>query len=178
MGHRYESILETIGRTPVVRLGKLAPDGINLYVKVESFNPMGSVKDRMARAIIERASQMKQERRAGVDQRKFPDTVMAMIFAKSSTRTRVSFTAEALRLHPRVDLRILGPFDAAPSDTAEVNRVARLPSLLFTLLMSPLMLSWLHSSLLRPSAIWPYEDCGAWLPGPDWITVYSPVARL
>jgi cysteine synthase A len=55
MGHRYESILETIGHTPVVRLGKLAPDGINLYVKVESFNPMGSVKDRLARGIIEDA---------------------------------------------------------------------------------------------------------------------------
>jgi cysteine synthase A len=52
---RYENILETIGNTPLVRLGKLAPPGVNLYAKVEAFNPMGSVKDRMARAIIERA---------------------------------------------------------------------------------------------------------------------------
>jgi cysteine synthase A len=52
---RYQNILETIGDTPIVKLGKLAPRGVNVYVKVESFNPMGSVKDRMARAIIEHA---------------------------------------------------------------------------------------------------------------------------
>jgi cysteine synthase A len=52
---RYQNILETIGNTPVVRLNKLAPHGVNVYVKVESFNPMGSVKDRMALAIIEDA---------------------------------------------------------------------------------------------------------------------------
>ena len=55
MSAKYENILETIGRTPVVRLNKLAPEGINLYVKVESFNPMGSVKDRLALNIIEQA---------------------------------------------------------------------------------------------------------------------------
>jgi cysteine synthase A len=52
---RYENILETIGRTPVVRLNRLAPSGVNLFAKVESFNPGGSVKDRMARAVIEDA---------------------------------------------------------------------------------------------------------------------------
>jgi cysteine synthase A len=52
---RYANILETIGNTPLVRLNKLAPPGVNVYVKVESFNPMGSVKDRMARAVIEAA---------------------------------------------------------------------------------------------------------------------------
>jgi cysteine synthase len=52
---RYDSILDTIGNTPLVRLHKLAPSGVNLYVKVESFNPMRSVKDRMALAVIERA---------------------------------------------------------------------------------------------------------------------------
>jgi cysteine synthase A len=55
MSTKYENILETIGRTPVVRLNKLAPPGINLYVKIESFNPMGSVKDRLALNIIEQA---------------------------------------------------------------------------------------------------------------------------
>jgi cysteine synthase A len=52
---RYDNILETIGNTPLVRLNRLAPAGVNLFVKVESFNPLGSVKDRMARAIIEDA---------------------------------------------------------------------------------------------------------------------------
>ncbi|MBN1237794.1 MAG: cysteine synthase A, partial [Gammaproteobacteria bacterium] len=52
---RYDSILDTIGDTPLVRLNKLAPEGVNVYVKVEAFNPMGSVKDRMARAVIEHA---------------------------------------------------------------------------------------------------------------------------
>ena len=52
---RYQNILETIGNTPVVRLNKLAPAGVNVYVKVEAFNPMGSVKDRMALAVIEDA---------------------------------------------------------------------------------------------------------------------------
>jgi cysteine synthase A len=55
MGGRYDNILETIGRTPVVRINKLAPPGINLYVKVEAFNPMGSVKDRLALGVIEDA---------------------------------------------------------------------------------------------------------------------------
>lgn len=52
---RYDSILQTIGRTPLVRLHRLAPPDVNLYVKIEAFNPMGSVKDRMALAIIEQA---------------------------------------------------------------------------------------------------------------------------
>ncbi len=55
MGQLYENILETVGNTPVVRIGKLAPAGINLYVKIEAFNPMGSVKDRLAIGVIEAA---------------------------------------------------------------------------------------------------------------------------
>ncbi|PZU25308.1 MAG: cysteine synthase A [Stenotrophomonas sp.] len=48
----YNSILDTIGNTPVVKLNRLAPAGVDIYVKVESFNPAGSVKDRLALAII------------------------------------------------------------------------------------------------------------------------------
>ncbi|MFQ6004268.1 MAG: cysteine synthase A [Woeseia sp.] len=55
MSPKYENILETIGRTPVVRLNKLSPDRINLFAKIESFNPMGSVKDRLALGVIEHA---------------------------------------------------------------------------------------------------------------------------
>jgi cysteine synthase len=53
----YDSILDTIGRTPVVRLNRLAPAGRTVYAKVESFNPGGSVKDRLALAIILDAEQ-------------------------------------------------------------------------------------------------------------------------
>jgi cysteine synthase A len=53
----FDSILDTIGRTPVVRLQRLAPKHVELYVKVESFNPGGSVKDRLAIAIILDAEQ-------------------------------------------------------------------------------------------------------------------------
>jgi cysteine synthase A len=52
---KFESILDTIGNTPTVRVTKLTPAGINLYVKIEAFNPMGSVKDRLALGIIEDA---------------------------------------------------------------------------------------------------------------------------
>lgn len=52
---RYQSILETIGNTPVVRINRLAPSGINLFVKIEAFNPLGSVKDRLALGVIEAA---------------------------------------------------------------------------------------------------------------------------
>ncbi len=48
----YASFLETIGRPPIVRINRLAPSGIEMYVKVEAFNPGGSVKDRLALAII------------------------------------------------------------------------------------------------------------------------------
>src|SRR5688500_18067111 len=52
---RFANILETVGNTPVVRINKLAPSHVNLYVKIEAFNPMGSVKDRLALGIIEDA---------------------------------------------------------------------------------------------------------------------------
>src|ERR1017187_3375579 len=55
MGHRYANILETDGSTPVVKINKLAPSYVNLFVKVEAFNPLGSVKDRLALGVIEDA---------------------------------------------------------------------------------------------------------------------------
>ncbi|MDH3273121.1 MAG: cysteine synthase A [Gammaproteobacteria bacterium] len=53
----YDNILQTIGNTPIVRLNHMGPDHVELYVKVESFNPMASVKDRLAFAIINDAEQ-------------------------------------------------------------------------------------------------------------------------
>ncbi len=52
---RFDNILQTVGNTPIVRLNKLSPPGVNIYVKVEAHNPMGSVKDRLALGIIEDA---------------------------------------------------------------------------------------------------------------------------
>src|SRR6266849_4306655 len=49
---RYANILQTVGNTPVVKIGKLAPEGVDLYVKIEAFNPLGSVKDRLALGVI------------------------------------------------------------------------------------------------------------------------------
>jgi cysteine synthase A len=55
VGTKFKDILATIGRTPVVRVNKLAPAHVDLYVKIEAFNPMGSVKDRLALGVIEDA---------------------------------------------------------------------------------------------------------------------------
>ena len=54
-GRRYDSVLDTIGDTPVVRINRIAPDHVTVYVKVEAFNPGASVKDRLAVNIIEAA---------------------------------------------------------------------------------------------------------------------------
>ena len=55
MGRRFDNILETVGRTPVVKVAKLGPAGVELFVKLEAFNPLGSVKDRLALGVIEAA---------------------------------------------------------------------------------------------------------------------------
>src|SRR6266852_3154858 len=52
---KFANILETVGKTPVVRINKLAPPDVNLFVKIEAFNPLGSVKDRLALGVIEDA---------------------------------------------------------------------------------------------------------------------------
>ncbi|HEY0224780.1 MAG TPA: cysteine synthase A [Pseudolabrys sp.] len=52
---KFDNILGTVGNTPIVRINKLGPKGINLFVKIEAFNPLGSVKDRLALGIIEAA---------------------------------------------------------------------------------------------------------------------------
>src|SRR5579864_5723124 len=57
MGRKFQNILETVGNTPVVRINRLAPAGVNLFVKIEAFNPLGSVKDRLALGVIEAAEQ-------------------------------------------------------------------------------------------------------------------------
>ena len=54
-GQLYDSVLETIGNTPCIRVNNLAPEGVSIYVKAEFFNPASSVKDRLAISIIEEA---------------------------------------------------------------------------------------------------------------------------
>ncbi|MEC5325425.1 pyridoxal-phosphate dependent enzyme, partial [Aurantimonas sp. A3-2-R12] len=56
-GKLFASVLETIGDTPAIWINSLAPAGVDIYVKVEAFNPAGSVKDRLALSIIEEAEQ-------------------------------------------------------------------------------------------------------------------------
>ncbi len=56
-GKLYDSVIETIGDTPCIRINNLAPDHVELYVKAEFFNPAASVKDRLAVSIIEEAEQ-------------------------------------------------------------------------------------------------------------------------
>src|SRR5499427_3128067 len=55
MARKFGNILETVGNTPVVKITKLAPRHVNLFVKIEAFNPLGSVKDRLALGVIEDA---------------------------------------------------------------------------------------------------------------------------
>jgi len=55
MNNRFNNILETVGKTPIVKLNKIGPDNVNVFVKIESFNPGGSVKDRLALGVIEDA---------------------------------------------------------------------------------------------------------------------------
>jgi len=54
-GRIFDSVLDTVGDTPVIRISTLAPEGVEMFVKAEAFNPAASVKDRLAMAIIERA---------------------------------------------------------------------------------------------------------------------------
>ena len=56
-GKIYDSIVDTVGNTPVIRINRLAPENVNLFVKFEAFNPAASVKDRLALSIIEAAEE-------------------------------------------------------------------------------------------------------------------------
>ena len=57
-GGKYGDIMQAIGNTPLVELKRLSPHpGVRIYVKLESYNPTGSVKDRVARSMIERAEE-------------------------------------------------------------------------------------------------------------------------
>ena len=54
---KFNNIVETVGDTPIVKVNQLAPDHVTMWAKIEAFNPLGSVKDRLAMGIIEAAEQ-------------------------------------------------------------------------------------------------------------------------
>lgn len=62
----YDSILDTIGKTPIVKLNKMAPEGSHVYVKIESFNPAGSIKDRAVLRMIDDAEEKGLLKKGGV----------------------------------------------------------------------------------------------------------------
>jgi cysteine synthase A len=129
---RHENILETIGRTPLVRLNKLGPAGVNIHLKMESFNPLGSVKDRLALAVIEDA-----ERRGLL---KPGDTViestsgntgigLAMVCAQKGYQLVLTM-AESFSIERRKLLRFLGArvvlTPAAEKGTGMLNKAIEL----------------------------------------------------
>lgn len=106
----HASILDTVGRTPVVRINRLAPPNVEMYVKVEAFNPMSSVKDRLALAIILDAEahgllkpgQMVVEATSGNT-----GIALAMVCAAKGYQF-VSFMAETFSIERRKIMRALG----------------------------------------------------------------------
>ena len=62
----YDSILDTIGKTPIVKLNKMAPEGSHVYVKIESFNPAGSIKDRAVLRMIDDAEEKGLLKKGGI----------------------------------------------------------------------------------------------------------------
>ena len=87
----YQSILDTIGSTPVVRLSRMSPSNVDIYVKVESFNPMASVKDRLALGVIEAAERSLQYLRLGIHQQPpAPDKAIGQYLDSHMVGTAVS----------------------------------------------------------------------------------------
>ena len=110
MGGRFDNILGTIGNTPVIRINKLGPEGVNLYVKVESFNPMGSVKDRLALGLIEdaeRRGELSPDRRSSKPRAAIRASALAMVCAQKGYPLVVTM-AENFSVERRKLMRFLG----------------------------------------------------------------------
>ena len=107
----YQNILETIGKTPVIRIQRLAPEGVEMYVKVESFNPMASVKDRLAYAIITDAETKGDLAPAQtVIEATSGNTGIALAFVGAARGYRVTLVMpESMSRERRAVLRALGP---------------------------------------------------------------------
>lgn len=128
----YDSILDTIGDTPVVRLNRIVPDHVRMYVKVESFNPLASVKDRLAFAIVNDA-EMKGQLKPGqtVVEATSGNTgiALAMVCAAKGYPF-VATMAESFSVERRKIMRALGAkvilTPAAERGTGMVKRAAEL----------------------------------------------------
>ena len=107
---KFANILETIGNTPVVKINKLAPKGINLYVKIEAFNPLGSVKDRLALGVIEdaeKSGQLKPGQTVGEATSGNTGIGLAMVCAQKGYPLVVTM-AETFSVERRKLMRFLG----------------------------------------------------------------------
>ena len=106
----HDSILETIGRTPVIRINRLAPDGVDMFVKVEAFNPMSSVKDRLALGIIldaESRGELKPGQMVVEATSGNTGIALAMVCAARGYKF-VAFMAESFSIERRKLMRALG----------------------------------------------------------------------
>jgi cysteine synthase A len=106
----HDSILATIGRTPVVRINRLAPKGVEMFVKVEAFNPMSSVKDRLALGIIldaESRGELKPGQMVVEATSGNTGIALAMVCAARGYRF-VAFMAESFSIERRKLMRALG----------------------------------------------------------------------
>jgi cysteine synthase A len=106
----HDSILDTVGRTPVVRINRLAPPGVEMYVKVEAFNPMSSVKDRLALGIIldaESRGELKPGQMVVEATSGNTGIALAMVCAARGYRF-VAFMAESFSIERRKLMRALG----------------------------------------------------------------------
>jgi cysteine synthase A len=128
----YNSILDTIGNTPVVRLNRIAPEHVEMFVKIESFNPMASVKDRLAFAIIddaERSGALKPGQTVVEATSGNTGIALAMVCAAKGYPF-VATMAESFSIERRKIMRALGAkvilTPAAERGTGMVRRAAEL----------------------------------------------------
>src|SRR3954469_4223494 len=128
----YDNILGTIGRTPIVRINRLAPAGTTMYVKCEFFNPLSSVKDRLAIAIIEdaeRSGALKPGQTVVEATSGNTGIALAMVCAAKGYPF-VAVMAESFSIERRKVIRMLGAkvilTPAAERGTGMVKRAAEL----------------------------------------------------
>jgi cysteine synthase A len=128
----YNNILGTIGRTPIVRINRLAPKGVTMYVKCEFFNPLGSVKDRLAIGIIEdaeRSGQIKPGQTVVEATSGNTGIALAMVCAAKGYPF-VAVMAESFSVERRKIMRMLGAkvilTPAAERGTGMVRKAAEL----------------------------------------------------